>query len=88
MLEQQSGNKTEINHIIKILRIPITTSRAQTFMFSVILALSDDEYYFKHITSSEEDKLFYNSPSILRTGFSRQKYQFFRHSFTKTSMDL
>ena len=73
MLEQQSGNKTEINHIIEILRIPITTYRAQTFMFSVILALSDDEYYFKHITSSEEDKLFCNSPSILRTGFSRQQ---------------
>ena len=88
MLEQQSDIKTKINHIIEILRIPITTSRAQTFMFSVILALSDDEYYFKHITLSEEDKLFFNSPSILRTGFSRQKYQFFRHSFTKTSMDL
>ena len=82
MLEQQSGNKTEINHIIEILRIPITTYRAQKFMFSVILALSDDEYYFKHITSSEEDKLFYNSPSILRTGFSRQKIPFFRVNST------
>ena len=27
-------------------------------MYSLILALSDDEYYFKHGTSSEEDVLF------------------------------
>ena len=27
-------------------------------MYSLILALSDDEYYFKHVTSSEEDVLF------------------------------
>ena len=27
-------------------------------MYSLILALSDDEHYFKHVTSSEEDVLF------------------------------
>ena len=38
-------------------------------MYSLILALSDDEYYFKHVTSSEEDVLFVTLHRVFEQGF-------------------